>query len=363
NCQTISEKIKAMRRSFISPVLFAVLFIFPDHAFSQTKTKLSGMVSDSSKPLAFVTVRIFKKNNQSPLQTTLSTESGRFQFNKIDTGNFTLSFTHTGFAEKRVSVTVSTQAGDVQIEPVQLSKATGTLKEVVVTSQRPMVEQSDDKIVFNVEDVFFFKQKTAYEILRKTPFITVDGEDNIKVNGKSNFKVLLNGRETSMFARNIKEALRGFPGAAISKIEVITTPSAKYDGEGIGGLINIVTKKKVVGYNGTLSSFSRTSDKIQSFSVNGNAKLGKVGASVFLNRGFRDPVLQHNTNTTIPTTPNIYSRRTLDGGQHSSATWSFGNAEFSWDMDSLNTVSVYTNIDSWSNKVVSDQTITTDFVS
>ena len=129
------------------------------------------------------------------------------------------------------------------------------LKEVVVNSQRPMVEQSDDKIVFNVEDDPTNKTETAIDILRKTPFITVDGEDNIKVNGKSNFKVLLNGRETSMFARNIKEALRGFPGALISKIEVITTPSAKYDGEGIGGLINIITKKKVVGYNGLFLLF------------------------------------------------------------------------------------------------------------
>src|SRR5213075_3349188 len=114
--------------------------------------------------------------------------------------------------------------------------------------------------------------ETAIEILRKTPFITVDGEDNIKVNGQSNFKVLLNGRETSMFARNIKEALRGFPGVLISKIEIITAPSAKYDGEGIGGLINIITKKKVVGYNGTLSSFHRTSDKLSNY-----AKVGKVG--------------------------------------------------------------------------------------
>src|SRR6185503_16118160 len=305
NCQTISEKIKAMRRSFISPVLFAVLFIFPEHAFSQTKTKLSGTVSDSSKPLAFVTVRIFKKNNQSPLQTTLSTESGRFQFNKIDTGNFTLSFTHTGFAEKRVNVSVSPQAGDMQIEPVHLSKTTGTLKEVVVTSQRPMVEQSDDKIVFNVEDDPTNKTETALDILRKTPFITVDGEDNIKVNGKSNFKVLLNGRETAMFARNIKEALRGFPGAIISKIEVITMPSAKYDGEGIGGLINIITKKKVAGYNGTLSSFNRTSDKVNNYAVNGNAKLGKFGLSAFLNSGFSNPISVYSSNTTIPTIKNI----------------------------------------------------------
>ena len=167
-----------------------------------------------------------------------------------------------------------------------------------------MVEQSDDKIVFNVEDDPTNKTETAIDILRKTPFVTVDGEDNIKVNGKSSFKVLLNNRETSMFARNIKEALRGFPGAIISKIEVITTPSAKYDGEGIGGVINIITKKKVVGYNGSLSTFSRTSDKLNNFNVNGNAKLGKLGLSVFLNKGFTDPVLLYNTNTTIPTLKN-----------------------------------------------------------
>ena len=209
--KTITNR-KGMRKFLLFTLLTAVLFILPGYAFSQTKMKLSGTVSDSTKPLALVTVRIFKKINQPPLQTTLSKENGSFQFNKPDTGNYILSFTHTGFAEKQVTITVGPQPGDMQIDPVQLSKATGMLKEVTVTAQRPMVEQSDDKIVFNVEDDPTNKTETAIEILRKTPFITVDGEDNIKVNGKSNFKVLLNGRETSMFARNVKEALRGFPG-------------------------------------------------------------------------------------------------------------------------------------------------------
>ena len=174
---------------------------------------------------------------------------------------------------------------------------------------------------------------------------------------------MLNGRETSMFARNVKEALRGFPGTLISKIEVITTPSAKYDGEGIGGLINIITKKKVAGYNGTLSSFSRTSDKVNNFSVNGNAKLGNVGLSVFLNSGYSSPVSQGNINTTTPAVHSAYAKRTLDGDQRTSSDWSFGNAELSWDIDTLNTLSLYTNIDSWSNKTINDQTITTDFTS
>jgi len=350
-----------MKRLLRTTILPAVLFILPGYALSQTKPKLSGTVSDSSKPLALVTVRLLKKNNPAPLQTTLTKENGRFEFNKPDTGNYILSFTHTGYAEKRVTIAIASTAGDMQADPVQLSKTTGTLKEVVVSAQRPMVEQSDDKIVFNVEDDPTSKTETAIDILRKTPFITVDGEDNIKVNGKSNFKVLLNGRETSMFARNVKEALRGFPGTIISKIEVITTPSAKYDGEGIGGLINIITKKKVVGYNGTLSTFSRTSDKMNNFSVNGNGKLGNVGLSVFMNSGFTDPVSQHNSNITVPSIQSAYAKRTLEGDRRGSSDWSFGNAELSWDIDTLNTVSLYTNIDSESGKTTTDQTITTDF--
>ena len=194
-----------MRRSLLSVVLLTALFMAPGYAFSQVKTKLTGTVSDSSKPIGLATVRIFKKSNPVALQTTLSKDNGSFQLNKPQPGNYVISITHTGFAEKRVNIAVAPAAGDMQIDPVQLSRATGTLKEVVVNSQRPMVEQSDDKIVFNVEDDPTNKTETAIDILRKTPFITVDGEDNIKVNGKSNFKVLLNGRETSMFARNIKE--------------------------------------------------------------------------------------------------------------------------------------------------------------
>ena len=352
-----------MRNFLLSTLLIIFLFALPGYVLSQIKMKISGTVSDSSKPLPLVTVRLLKINNATPLQTTLSKDNGSFQLNKPDTGNYILSFTHTGFEEKKISVTVGSQQGDMKIEPVQLSRLAGVLKEVVVTSQRPMIEQSDDKIVFNVGDDPTAKSETAIEILRRTPFVTVDGEDNIKVNGKSNFKVLLNGRETSMFARNIKDALRGFPGALISKIEVITQPSAKYDAEGVGGIINIITKKRVGGYNGTLSSFNRTSDKLSNYAINGNAKLGKFGLSVFLNAGYSDPVAQYNVNTTIPTIPDAYSQRTLEGNQYTSSNWSFGNAELSWELDTLNTISLYTNIDSWSNKTVSDQTITTDFVS
>jgi hypothetical protein len=352
-----------MRRLLYHSCLAFVVLTLPGYLTAQTKNQLSGTVSDSAKALSYVTIRIYKQNSPAVLQTTLSKENGSFKLNKPGEGNYTITFTHTGYTEKKTGVTVTASAGDMQIDPVQLSAASGTLKEVVVKTQRPLVEQSDDKIIFNVEDDPSSKTETAIDILRKTPFVSVDGEDNIKINGKSNFKVLLNGRETSMFARNVKEALRGFPGTLISKIEVITSPSAKYDGEGIGGLINIITKKKVVGYNGTISTFHRSNDKVSNYSVNGNVKAGKIGASVFLNKGYSDPVSQYNTNTTVPIVQSSYTKRTLDGNQLTNSGWSFGNAELSWEVDSLNTVSIYSNINSWKNRTVSEQTITTDFSS
>ena len=337
--------------------------MLPGLLSAQAKLKLTGNISDSSKPLSLVSIRLLQQNKPAALQTTISKDNGSFELNKPEPGNYILSFTHTGFAEKQVSITVTASAENMKIDEIILSRQGQTLGEVVVKAQRPLIEQTDDKIVFNVEDDPTSKTETALDILRRTPFVSVDGNDNVKVNGQANFKVLLNGRETSMFANNVKEALRGFPGTIISKIEVITNPSAKYDGEGIGGLINIITKKKVIGYNGTVSTFQRTSDKVSNYNVNANAKVGKFGLSIFLSKGYSNPISQHNISTTIPTMQTVYSSRTLDGDQRTSSGWSFGNAELDYDIDTLNTVTLYTNINSWSNKNVSDQTITTDFTS
>src|SRR6478736_4931525 len=105
-----------MRFFLLSTLLIIFLFAFPGYIFSQTKMKISGTVSDSSKPLPLVTVRLLKINNAIPLQTTLSKDNGSFQLNKPDTGNYILSFTHTGFEEKRMTVTVGSHPGDMQIE-------------------------------------------------------------------------------------------------------------------------------------------------------------------------------------------------------------------------------------------------------
>ncbi|MEJ7671758.1 MAG: TonB-dependent receptor plug domain-containing protein [Chitinophagaceae bacterium] len=127
--------------------------------------------------------------------------------------------------------------------------------------------------MYNVQNDPTAKTQSVTELLRKIPFVSVDGQGNVLLNGQKNFKVLLNGKETAMFSQNIKEALKGFPGSLVSKIEVITSPSAKYDGEGMGGIINIITLKKVLGYNSSISTYY-TNTNFYNFSSSINAKVG-----------------------------------------------------------------------------------------
>ena len=341
------------------PVIF---FLFlPVFALAQAPTfKLSGVVKDSTqKPSNYVTVSLYKsKQLEQPLKSTFTNDNGKYQFTKVDTGAYTIIYSHTGFKETQKDIIVTDK--DLVIDDIKLERATGALQGVTVTARKPLIEQTDDKIIFNVENDPSTKTETALDILRKTPFVSVDGDDNVQVNGQSNFKVLLNGRETAMFAQNVKEALKGFPGALITKIEVITTPSAKYDGEGVGGVINIVTKKKVGGYNGSLSTYMSST---KWFNINGNlsAKFGKFGVTVFYGAGGTTGQTGRNKTTTIPYVPSSFTKRTLNGTRYMENFWNNGNAEISYELDSLNTFSTYGNISGGYNKSVLDQTINTEY--
>ena len=112
-----------MKNLILLIILPVILCIIPGRLFAQTNLKLSGSVSDSSKPLTFATIRLFKINNTKPLQTVLTNEQGHFEFNKPDTGMYVLSFTHTGYAEKKVNVTVTTGTENIQVDQVLFQTA------------------------------------------------------------------------------------------------------------------------------------------------------------------------------------------------------------------------------------------------
>jgi outer membrane receptor for ferrienterochelin and colicin len=333
-------------------------------ATAQGKTNIAGTVADSTsqKPLQYATAELYKNAvTGQPLKVTFTNDKGRFSFTKLDTGSYIISVSHTGFLEKQQSLVVNGSEA-LELNPFSLTASNGALKSVVVTAKKPLVEQQDDKIIFNVENDPATKTENAIDILRKTPFVTVDGDDNVSVNGQTNFKVLLNGRETGMFAQNTKDALKGFPGSLITKIEVITSPSAKYDAEGVGGIINIITKKKVIGYNGSLNLWA---NQIGWYNINANfsAKLGKLGLTMYYGNNGGNNIEGRSKMTTTPLVPAYFTKRELNGTRTMTNFWQWGNLELSYEMDTLNTFAFYGNVNGGTNRNILDQAITMSYPS
>lgn len=334
-------------------------------AFAQGKAGITGSITDSTsqKALAYATAELYKGSlNAQPLKATFTNDKGAFRFANLDTGTYIVLLSHTGFQEKQQAVTI-TGNETIDLKTVSLASTNGALQGVVIKTKKPLVEQQDDKIVFNVENDPASKTENAIDILRKTPFVSVDGDDNVTVNGQSSFKVLLNGRETGMFAQNPKEALKGFPGSLITKIEVITSPSAKYDAEGVGGIINIITKKKVVGYNGSVNLWA---NQIGWYNVNVNvsAKMGKLGMTLYYGNNGGNNIEGRSRMVTEPLVrPAAFKRRELNGIRTMTNFWQWGNAELSYELDTLNTFAFYSNLSGGTNRHILNQNITTSYAS
>ncbi len=312
--------------------------------------------SASSKPVPNATIN-FLQPQKKISRTVISDKSGAFQ-TSLFPGPYKVTITHTSFRKKGMHLSVEGQP--VDMGNMQLVALVKSLSEVTVTAARPLVEQKDDRLIYNVEEDPAAKSESASDILRKTPYVNVDGDGAIQVNGQSNFKVLLDGRETALFSQNVKEALKAFPGATISRIEVITSPSAKYDAEGVGGIINIITKKKVAGYNGTINSNITTIGN-RSVGMNINLKKGKVGISGTYSLTSNPHLRSDQFAVTTPGQPLAFVRREIGGGRETEMFFHQGNLELSYDLDSTNTLVVYGNMTRIRNEVLSQQTIYTLF--
>jgi outer membrane receptor protein involved in Fe transport len=324
---------------------------------AQNKTTITGSLLDSSnnKPVAWATTGLYKKDNTAkPLQNIFSDNKGRFEFTAVDTGNYVVIVTYAGYTEKEFPVRIDSGVAKKDIGSLILSPASKELGNVVVTAaaRKPLLEQEDEKMIYNTEADPSVEGLTAIDVFRKTPFLSVDGDGNVQLNGQSNFKVLLNGKETSMFSKNLKEALKSFPANLIKKVEVSTNPSSKYDGEGVGGIINIITKKRVMGYNGNLSISRNTIGN-----YNGNAsinfKYGKWGLTGYYGFGGGRPPGNTSSSEMESLHPVAFYKRISNGNSRNKYFYNYGNVELSWDMDSLHTFSSYVEINGGNGSAVS----------
>ncbi|MDB5199087.1 MAG: TonB-dependent receptor [Chitinophagaceae bacterium] len=209
------------------------------------------------------------------------------------------------------------------------------LKEVKVITKAQLVEQDIDKLIYHVEADPESKSMSALDMMRKIPLIIIDADDNIQVNGSTNFLVLVNGKRSSLFARSPKDVFKSMPAKAISNIEIITNPSSRYEAEGVGGIINVITNKKMVnGYNGSAIIIAG-SPKSFSTSANLTVKTKRIGFSGYF--GSNDLLSRTSSNFLRE---NINQKNTLKqvGESQANNLSRYFGTEFSYELDSLNLI-------------------------
>lgn len=227
-------------------------------AVAKATGKLSGLVLDeqTQKPVAFATVALISQISGKPVDGAITDEKGRFTLSRIAAGQYQVTVSFLGYATKTLSpVTMPASKNAISLGVISLQPEAKTLQEVAITGEKPLVEEKVDRMVYNAEKDITNAGGTAGDVLKKVPGLTVDLEGNMQLRGSTNIRVLINNKPSSIMAASIADALKQIPSDQIKTVEVITSPSARYDAEGTAGIINIVLKKNgLQGLNGNANA-------------------------------------------------------------------------------------------------------------
>lgn len=219
---------------------------------------VKGCVADSvtKEGEPYATIKITKKETPGKaLKLAVTNVKGEFRETIKETGEFIITISSMGRENIVRNFTAKAGQKTVNLDTLYIKDSKNELSGVEVVAQKPLVKADIDKIEYNIEEDPDSKTNSILEMLRKVPLVTVDGEDNIKVNGNSSFKVYVNGKPNSMMTNNPKEVLKSMPANSIKRIEVITNPGPKYDAEGVGGILNIITVGHgIEGYTATFTA-------------------------------------------------------------------------------------------------------------
>lgn len=208
--------------------------------------KINGIIIDAStqKPVQFTTVSLTEISSKKLIDGVITDENGKFEIKNVPLGDFKITANFIGYKNAEYSLIEITEAtpiiniGEIKIEP-----DTKLLKEVVVEGQKTLIEEKVDRIVYNSENDATSKGGDAADVMKKVPLLTVDLDGNVSLRGNQNIRILINNRPSTLSAGSVADALKQIPADQIKSVEVITSPSSKYDAEGSAGIININLKK------------------------------------------------------------------------------------------------------------------------
>ena len=303
--------------------------------------QIKGMIVDSlsGNGLPYVTIGV-QDQTQAVIKRLASDTNGKFDFSLNVPGKYNMIIQSIGYAIVKKEFTLNAEKTKLDLGTLKMNEGVEKLDEVAIVAKKPLVRTEVDKIVYSTEVDPEAKTSNALEMLRKVPLVTVDGEDNIQVKGSSNFKILINGKSSSMMSQNPKDVLKSLPASSIKDIEVVTNPSSKYEAEGTGGIINIITtKKQLEGFMGRINSGFDTRGGYNG-GIYATSKIKKFGFSFNYNHNdFQQPQSESfSERENFLSTTNRYTKTNGYNKYKGNANMLMGEA--SYEIDSLNLISL-----------------------
>jgi ferric enterobactin receptor len=338
-------------RSLLTLVLLTVLTTtyaqFPGMGASTAKKALPGTAGDTSpkgtakitgslvdsagaKPVEFASIALYNKATNKAVDGTVADEKGKFTLNKLVAGDYRMLISFVGYRDKTVDNLKLTDGQSLDVGTVQLASNVKTLAEVTVTGQAALIEEKVDRLVYNADKDIAAKGGDATDVLRKVPLLTVDLDGNVSLRGSQNIRVLINNKPSTIVASSVADALKQIPADQIKTVEVITSPSAKYDAEGSGGIINIITKKNSL-QGLSLNIDSGVGNRGSLLGLNGSYRKGKTGFTI---GGFGRGIYNTITKTTLEQTSRVnndVTRTSQSGDGYSQGL--FGQYNLGFDHD------------------------------
>ena len=265
--------------------LIYIFFLITLASFGQSRQiVLSGIITDaeSSEPLPYATVSVYNRNGDLA-DGGIADENGVFKLN-LPPNDYSLNFEYIGF--ESVTIDIKPYPNNINIGTVKLISSFDSLEGVDVVGQSAEVEIRLDKRVYNVSKNNLIRGGTVSDVLENVPSVSVDIDGNIELRGNNNVRILVDGKPSGLIGLGGIDALTRLPAESIEKVEVITSPSARYQAEGTTGIINIILAKRFLkGLNGV---FNLSAGRNDTYSGSANLNYRKGKFNFFTNSGYSD---------------------------------------------------------------------------
>jgi|GEM_PF-53473 len=330
--------------------------------------KITGTIIDSAtkQPVSFATVSILVPNGTRPLDAGVSDLNGVFSLKKQKAGVYDLEISFVGYKTKRLrNITIAPGDADLNIGRVILKSAAVVIKGVTVTAKRSLVEQKVDRLVYNATEDATNKGGDAADVMRKVPLLSVDLDGNVSLRGSQNLKVLINGKTSTLFANGVADALKQIPSDQIQSVEVLTSPPAKYDAEGSGGVINIVLKKNT-SRGLFLNIDAAPGLRGANLGLNGNYRSGKMTFSLggFGRANYNVHGEFANNQKSFFTNGSVLDTLTTIQSAATRNSQIFGRYNLGWDydIDTLNSLNASIQFGTRNNHIYQDGLFTQTFM-